>query len=61
MPFAGRFSVAARHNPDMKRFYERLIDAGKPAKVAFTAIVRKLILLANALIKHDRMWTKIRA
>ncbi len=53
--------VAARHNPDMKRFNERLIDAGKPAKVAFTAIVRKLILLANALIKHDRMWTKIRA
>jgi transposase len=53
--------VAARHNPDMKRFYERLIDAGKPAKVAFTAIMRKLILLANALIKQDRMWTQIKA
>lgn len=47
--------VAARHNPDMKRFYERLIDAGKPAKVAFTAIMRKLLLLANVLIKQDRM------
>ncbi len=53
--------VAARHNPDMKRFYERLIDAGKPAKVAFTAIMRKLILLANALIKQDRMWAQIKA
>ena len=53
--------VAARHNPDMKRLYERLIDAGKPAKVAFTAIMRKLILLANALIKQDRMWTQIKA
>jgi len=52
--------VAARHNPDMKRFYERLIDAGKPAKVAFTAIMRKLILLANALIKQDRMWTQLK-
>ncbi len=52
--------VAARHNPDMKRFYERLIDAGKPAKVVFTAIMRKLILLANVLIKQDRMWTQIK-
>jgi len=52
--------VAARHNPDMKRFYERLIDAGKPAKVAFTAIMRKLILLVNVLIKQDRMWTQIK-
>ena len=52
--------VAARHNPDMKRFYERLIKAGKPAKVAFTAIMRKLILLANSLIKQNREWMQIR-
>ncbi len=51
--------VAARHNPDMKQFYERLINAGKPAKVAFTAIMRKLILLANLLIKSDRKWAKM--
>jgi transposase len=51
--------VAARHNPDMKQFYDRLINAGKPAKVAFTAIMRKLILLANLLIKTDRKWIKI--
>lgn len=53
--------VAARHNPDMKRFYERLINAGKPAKVAFTAIMRKLILLANLLIKQNRKWSQIKA
>jgi transposase len=51
--------VAARHNPDMKRFYDRLINAGKPAKVAITAIMRKLILLANALIKQDRKWVDL--
>ena len=51
--------VAARHNPDMKRFYDRLINAGKPTKVAFTAIMRKLILLANTLIKQDRMWANL--
>ena len=45
----------------MKRFYERLIDAGKPAKVAFTAIMRKLHLLAKAMIKQGRMWTQIKA
>jgi len=49
--------VAARHNPDMKRFYDRLINAGKPAKVAFTAIMRKLILL----IKQNRKWTQTNA
>lgn len=52
--------VAARHNPDMKRFYDRLIKAGKPAKVALAAIMRKLILLANLLIKQDREWTQKR-
>ncbi|MFZ5930023.1 MAG: IS110 family transposase, partial [Pseudomonadota bacterium] len=30
--------------------------AGKPAKVAITAIMRKLIVLANALLKADRLW-----
>jgi len=52
--------VAARHNPDMKQLYDRLINAGKPAKLAFTAIIRKLILLANTLIKQDRVWDKSR-
>ena len=34
-----------------------LIETGKPAKVALTAIMRKLIVLANALLKANRPWT----
>ena len=49
--------VAARFNPDMKAKYTHLIDTGKPAKVALTAIMRKLVVLANALLKANRPWT----
>jgi len=49
--------VAARFNPDMKVKYAYLIEAGKPAKVALTAIMRKLVVLANALLKANRPWT----
>lgn len=49
--------VAARFNPDLKAKYDQLIAAGKPAKVAITAIMRKLIVLANALLKAGRKWT----
>ena len=49
--------VAARFNPDMKAKYKQLTSAGKPAKVALTAIMRKLIVLANTLLKAHRNWT----
>ena len=39
---------AIRYNPDMRRLYERLCAAGKPPKVAITAVMRKLVVLANA-------------
>lgn len=48
--------VAMRFNPDLKRKYDSLRAAGKPAKVAIIALMRKLIELANTLIKHDRKW-----
>jgi transposase len=48
--------VATRFNPDMKAKYKQLINAGKPAKVALTAVMRKLILFANALLKANRSW-----
>ena len=48
--------VATRFNPDMKQKYNAMRKAGKPAKVALTAIMRKLIELANTLIKQDRKW-----
>lgn len=49
--------VACRFNPDLKANYDRLKAAGKPTKVAITAIMRKLIVLANALLKNNRKWT----
>jgi transposase len=49
--------VATRFNPDFKAKYDNLIEAGKPAKVAITAIMRKRIVLANALLNANRKWT----
>ena len=48
--------VATRFNPDLKAKYDRLIAAGKPAKKAITAVMRKLIVLANALLRDGRNW-----
>ena len=50
--------VAARFNQDLKAKYEQLIAAGKPPKLAIAAIMRKLLVLANALLKGDRQWTE---
>ena len=49
--------AASRCNPDLKAFYGRLRNAGKAAKLALTAVMRKLVLLANTLIREDRYWT----
>ena len=48
--------VAMRFNPDLKRVYTRLVDSGKHAKLAITAVMRKLVVLANALLRDDRTW-----
>ena len=53
--------VAARFNPDLKAKYQKLIATGKPAKIAITAVMRKLVVTANALLKADRLWTPKRA
>lgn len=50
--------VAMRFNPDLKEKYTALRDAGKPAKVAIVAIMRKLLETANALVKADRVWVQ---
>jgi transposase len=44
--------VAARSNRQLKEFYQRLREAGKPAKVALTAVMRKLIVLMNHILKN---------
>jgi transposase len=48
--------VAMRFNPDLKAKYGQLRAAGKPAKVAIVAVMRKLIEMANALVKADKKW-----
>ena len=47
---------AARANPDLKSFYQRLRHNGKRPKVALTAVMRKLLILANSLINDQRCW-----
>lgn len=49
--------VAMRFNPPLTAKYKALTLAGKPAKVAITAIMRKLVILANALLRDGRTWT----
>jgi transposase len=49
--------VAIRFNADLKAKYQALIATGKPAKLAITAIMRKLLILANALLRDRRTWT----
>jgi transposase len=49
--------VALRFNPDLRRKYQALKEAGKPSKVAIAAIMRKLIVLANALVRDNRKWS----
>ena len=48
--------VAARFNPVIRAFYQRLCRAGKAKKVALTACMRKLLVLLNAMIKHRTPW-----
>lgn len=48
--------VASRHNPHIKEFYERLVAAGKPKKVALVACMRKLLVILNALLRDRTPW-----
>ena len=48
--------VAARSNPVLKQFYERLVARGKPKKLALAAVMRKLIVTLNAMFKSNSLW-----
>ena len=48
--------VATRHNAPLGAFYRRLRSAGKPAKVALVAVMRKLLTIINAMIQHQSRW-----
>jgi len=49
--------VAIRFNPPLKAKYQALRQAGKTAKQAIVAIMRKLLIIANALLRDQPNWT----
>jgi transposase len=48
--------VGGQHNPVLKRFRQRLLDAGKPPKVALVAVIRKLLSILNAVVRDGCEW-----
>jgi transposase len=53
--------VAARFNPVIRVFYQRLQRAGKAKKVALTACMHKLLTILNAMLKHRTPWQEVGA
>ena len=54
-------TVSARtHNPVIRSFYQRLIAAGKPPKVALVACMRKLLTILNAMFRDGAAWDPLR-
>lgn len=52
--------VATRYNPAIRAFYQRLCAAGKAKKVAFTACMRKMLTMLNAMLKNRTPWCVVR-
>ena len=52
--------VASRRNPLIAAFYRRLRQAGKPAKLALTACMRKLLTILNAMVRDNCRWQEIK-
>jgi len=50
--------TAIRRNPAIAAFYQRLRAAGRPAKVALTAAMRKLLTILNAILRDHRSWQR---
>jgi transposase len=48
--------VAARHNPQLAAFRNRLVEAGKPKLVALIAVARKLVTVLNAILRDKQPW-----
>jgi transposase len=48
--------TVSRYNPIIKAFYHCLCGSGKARKVALTACMRKLLIILNAMVKHQQSW-----
>src|SRR3989338_1432710 len=51
--------VATRHDVRMKNVYDRLLAAGKPKKVALVAIMRKIVVCLNAMVRNNEKYRKM--
>lgn len=51
--------TAARCNPSIKPFYDKLVKKGKAKKLALTAVMRKISIIINSIIKDNRPWLSI--
>ena len=49
--------AVVKHNKPLHAFYDRLVAAGKPKKLALIAVMRKLVVLANAMVKANKTWS----
>ena len=49
--------VASRFNPLIRDFYQLLLSAGKPKKLALTACMRKLLIILNSMLKYGSSWS----
>ena len=47
---------AVRYNPTLKTFYKRLKEAGKKSMIALTAVMRKMIVTLNAMLRDNKKW-----
>ncbi|WP_445326839.1 hypothetical protein [Sphingobium sp. AN558] len=50
---------AIRFNPIIRAFYQHLRAEGKASKVAITAAMRRLLIIANAIVQQDKPWANI--
>jgi transposase len=53
--------VAARYNPQLKQFRDKLVAAGKSKVLALVAVARKLITILNAILRDRRPWQPLPA
>lgn len=49
--------TAIQFNQDLKAFYRRLVTAGKPSKLALTAVMRKMLVCLNAMMRDRASWS----
>ena len=50
--------TAAKHSPDIRALYQRLVGAGKLPKVALVACMRKLLTTLNAMVRSNKPWDR---